>query len=619
MYTSSISGPEAVYVFFSLVYLGFVLSGTNALAVTSWISYWTSDPTYERHSLAFYLGIYFMFTVTLGIFTFLRSYFLASFGVEASAGLHKNLLDSILRAPLSFFDTTPLGRVISRFSKDLYSIDLELVDYFDFFLFTTLNVAISLGTILFVTPWFGIAVVPLGVVYFKILNYFREVSRETKRLDSITRSPVYALFSETLGGLETIRAYGEPERFQKNFDAKVDSNTRATYNNKSADRWLSVRLELIGSIIAGLAAVFATQTAIAAGTSDGSFASLAGLSLTFAISLTSLLNFCVRSFATLEAGMNSVERVLYYSESIPQEAPRTSEELEEQARLLPDAPPSNPSLFAVQANGGKADSFDQDWPHSGDVSLNELKMKYRPETPLVLKGVNIHIKGCQRIGVVGRTGSGKSSLLLSLLRLVEPTLQLDEDENYLPPISIDGVDILRIGLRELRSKVGIIPQNPVLFSGSIRSNLDPFEQFSNEEIWDALQLCGLKEAVEGMPEQLDGVVSEYGQNLSAGMRQQLVLGRALLRQCRVLLLDEATSSVDFETDKDIQRTIRENFTDCTVITIAHRINTIMDSSKILVMKDGLAAEFDTPENLLKDESSLFSDIVRHAQAEENQN
>jgi ABC-type multidrug transport system fused ATPase/permease subunit len=520
---------------------------------------------------------------------------------------------------MSFFNTTPLGRIVSRFSKDLYSIDLELVDHFDFFLFATLNVVISIGTILFVTPWFGVAVVPLGILYFRILNYFRDVSRETKRLDSITRSPVYALFSETLGGLETIRAFAEPERFKKNFGEKVDSNTRANYNNKSADRWLSVRLELIGSTVAGLAAAFASQSAIAAGTSDSSFASLAGLSLTFAISVTSLLNFCVRSFATLEAGMNSVERVIYYTESIPHEAPRTSEELEEQARLLPNAPPSKAALFAVQACDGKAESFTSPWPEKGAVALHSLKMSYREDTPLVLKGVTIGIEGGSRIGVVGRTGSGKSSLLLTLLRLVEPTLQLDDDEPYSAPILIDGVDILRIGLKELRSNVGIIPQNPVLFSGTIRTNIDPFRKFSDEDIWNALEQCGLKEAVEGMPEKLDGIVSEYGQNLSAGMRQQLVLGRALLRQCRILLLDEATSSVDFETDKEIQRTIRENFTDCTVITIAHRINTIMDSSKILVMRDGLAAEFDTPENLLKDETSLFSDIVRHAQAEENKN
>jgi ABC-type multidrug transport system fused ATPase/permease subunit len=184
------------YLKFALVYFGFMLSAANQLVIASWISYWTSDSNYDRHSEAFYLGIYFMFSVTLGLFTFIRAFLLASFGVDASEALHRSLLDSILRAPQSFFDTTPLGRLLSRFSKDIYTIDLELADFFDFFLFSSLQVVISLATIMFVTPWFGVAVLPLGVIYVRVLNYFREVSRETKRLDSISRSPVYAHFSE---------------------------------------------------------------------------------------------------------------------------------------------------------------------------------------------------------------------------------------------------------------------------------------------------------------------------------------------------------------------------------------------------------------------------------------
>lgn len=236
------------YLTAAVVYFGFILSAGNGLASTSWISYWTKDaPNYEMHQQAFYLGIFFMLSVTLGLFTFARSFLLVRFGVRASETLHRNLLDSILRAPSSFFDTTPLGRIISRFSKDLFSIDVELADQLDFFLFTSLQVVVSIGTIMFVTPWFGIAVLPLAVFYVRVLNYFREVSRETKRLESISRSPVYAQFSETLGGLVTIRAYGQPTRFIHNFEGKVDENTRAYYNNKSADRWLSIRLELIGS------------------------------------------------------------------------------------------------------------------------------------------------------------------------------------------------------------------------------------------------------------------------------------------------------------------------------------------------------------------------------------
>lgn len=239
-------------------------------------------------------------------------------------------------------------------------------------------------------------------------------------------------------------------------------------------------------------------------------------------------------------------------------------------------------------------------------------MRYRSDTPLVLKGLHASIAGGERIGVVGRTGSGKSSLLLAILRLVEPSL--DGLEKYEPPIEVDGVDVLRIGIRELRSRLGIIPQNPVLFSGTIRSNIDPFDEYSNEQIWNALVQCGMKETVSDMQGGLEGAISEYGENLSAGMRQMLVLGRALLRQCKILLLDEATSQVDFETDQAIQKTLREAFPGCTIITIAHRVNTIMDSDKILVMKDGLIAEFGPPQELLADSSSTFSDIVHHAES-----
>eukprot|EP00538_Stauroneis_constricta_P012382 CAMPEP_0119570218 /NCGR_PEP_ID=MMETSP1352-20130426/43504_1 /TAXON_ID=265584 /ORGANISM="Stauroneis constricta, Strain CCMP1120" /LENGTH=1567 /DNA_ID=CAMNT_0007619885 /DNA_START=651 /DNA_END=5354 /DNA_ORIENTATION=- len=615
---------------FMIVLLGFIIGAANTLVTGAWISIWTSDADYEDRSQGFYLSVYAALAVALGITTFIRSVLLVRFGISASSSLHHNLIHSILRAPQSFFDTTPIGRILSRFSKDMYSIDIELSDFMDFVIFCWLQVLVSLGTILFVTPYFGIFVLPLGFMYVKFMNYFRNVSRETKRLESISRSPVYAQFSETLGGLTTIRAYDQPARFVSEFEQKVDQNTRATYCNRSADRWLAVRLESIGAMIAGLAAVLASNVALT--TDDTNYASLAGLSLTFAVSITGLLNFGVRSFASLEAAMNSCERILYYSEQIPQEAPFTSQELSQAYKNhkrdltkkssatsdeSDDSKSTMPaSILAVDAKGGATETMDASWPQSGGITLKNLKMRYRSDTPLVLKGLDVTIQGGERVGVVGRTGSGKSSLLLCLLRLVEPDLTERDAADYASPISIDGVDTLRIGLKELRSKLGIIPQNPVLFSGTIRSNIDPFNDYSDDQIWTALEQCGMRESVEAMPGLLEAVVSEYGENLSAGMRQLLVLGRALLKQCRILLLDEATSSVDYETDKEIQRTIREAFKGCTVLTIAHRINTIMDSDKILVMKDGLVGEFASPEELLADTSSIFYDIVRHAQANE---
>ena len=579
------------YLIFLLAFMMFILCAGNDLVNSLWITLWTSDASYERHPQHFYLGFYALTCFTSGIFVFLRSMFLARFGVRASNELHRGLLASILRAPMSFFDTTPTGRILSRFSKDLYSIDLEITDNMDFAIFAGITVIVSLCTMMVVTPWFGVAIVPIMYIYIKTLNYFREVTRETKRLESISRSPVFAHFSETLGGLDTIIAYNQASRFVDNFEVKIDSNTQATYNNRTADRWLSVRLELLGSFIAGLAAVFACSVVInntvSGAGSSSNFASVAGLSLNYAISFTGLLNWVVRSFAMMEASMNATERVLYYSEEIPQEAPSR---IEEGVVKIP-----------------------KDWPSSGNIKLNNLKMRYRPENPLVIKGLNVKIDGGSRIGVVGRTGSGKSSLLLSLLRIVEPTIEkLDE---YEPPISIDGVDILQIGLTDLRGAIGIIPQSPVLFSGSIRSNIDPFNNYTDSDIWNALERCGMKSTIEAMPSLLDAPVAEFGDNLSQGQRQLLCLGRALLKKCRILLLDEATSSVDYKTDKEIQRTLREAFTGCTVLTIAHRVNTIMDSDKILVMVDGKVGEFGKPTDLLANDNSIFADIVKHSHAE----
>eukprot|EP00548_Thalassiothrix_antarctica_P012304 CAMPEP_0194159732 /NCGR_PEP_ID=MMETSP0152-20130528/78003_1 /TAXON_ID=1049557 /ORGANISM="Thalassiothrix antarctica, Strain L6-D1" /LENGTH=1449 /DNA_ID=CAMNT_0038869347 /DNA_START=172 /DNA_END=4521 /DNA_ORIENTATION=- len=619
--------------FFAPLLVLFVVCTANDFVNTYWISLWTADANYQKYSRAFYLGLYALFSVTQGIFTFYRSFILARFGVRASQKLHDSLLSSILRAPMSFFDTTPTGRILSRFSKDLYSIDLELTDCIDFVISCTLTVLTSLVTIVFVTPLFGIAIIPLLWIYIRALNYFRNVSRETKRLDSISRSPVFAHFSETLGGLGTIRAYDQASRFTSEFESKVDVNTQAYYNNKTADRWLSVRLDFLGAVIVGLAGVFACQVAISgslasATASNTNFASYAGLSLSYSISLTGLLNWVVRSFAQMEAAMNSAERILYYTEEIAQEAPAKSDDMtkELQAPLTNTKldskgdiviPPPPPYSVAMTNMGGQIETPDSNWPSKGEIVLNDLKMRYRPENPLVLKGLNVTFTGGSRIGVVGRTGSGKSSLLLVLMRIVEPALP-KEDDKYTAPITVDGVDVLRIGLTDLRSKIAIIPQNPVLFSGTIRSNMDPFDEHNDEAIWDALEGCSMKETIEDMPDLLQSKVAEYGENLSQGQRQLLCLGRALLKNCRILLLDEATSSVDYETDKDIQRTLREAFTSCTVLTIAHRVNTIMDSDKILVMDDGRMAEYASPKELLANESSAFADIVRHSQEQTNE-
>jgi len=338
------------------------------------------------------------------------------------------------------------------------------------------------------------------------------------------------------------------------------------------------------------------------------------LSLNYAISVTGLLNWVVRSFAMMEASMNAAERIQYYSEDIPQEAPSRSKDLQKLTQKTSKI--DKPFFIATNAKGG-VEKLDCDWPSTGKIILRNLKMRYRPENPLVIKGLNVEIDGGTRVGVVGRTGSGKSSLLLTLLRIVEPTVE--NTDEYEAPISIDNIDILRIGLTDLRSAIGIIPQNPVLFSGTIKTNMDPFNEYTDTEIWSALEGCGMKKTIEEMPAFLEAPVAEYGDNLSQGQRQLLCLGRALLKKCRILLLDEATSSVDYETDKEIQHTLREAFAGCTVLTIAHRVNTILDSDKILVMVDGKVGGFASPKELLADKDSAFSNIVKHSRIEIDDN
>lgn len=392
---------------FALVYFAFVLSTANGTATVAWISVWTSDaPEYDQRPQAFYLGIYGMLAVTLGLTSYLSSFLLVRFGVSAAEKLHCNLIDSVLRAPQSFFDQTPIGRIVSRFSKDFYTIDVELTESFDFTIFFSLQVVFALGTIIFATPYFAIAILPLAFLYVRALNYFRNVSRETKRLESVSRSPVYALFSETLGGLSTIRAFNLSNGFLENFQGKVDENTRASYVNKAADRWIAVRLETIGALIAGAAAAFASNAAISrsGSGSDSNFASIAGLSLTFAISITGILNFGVRIFAQLEAAMNACERVLYYTDNIPREAPWTSEEISRIDNKQADT--TKPSSVALANSEWEAAKISEAWPTKGSMVFNNLRMRYRNDTPFVLKGLTATIEPGERVGVVGRTGSG---------------------------------------------------------------------------------------------------------------------------------------------------------------------------------------------------------------------
>lgn len=530
----------------------------------------------QTAGLLFYAVGYAGTALLIALLTLFRSVAFALFGVRASVSLHRRLMSSVIRAPMSFFNTTPIGRIISRFTKDLFEIDIQTILNLQFTLHSMLMLLQILVVIAITTPHFLIAVPLILVLYSYILQIYRPVARDIKRLEALSRSPVYAHFSETLGGLTTIRAYRVMDTFERESERKVDDNILYQYAMIASDHWQFIRMSFMGSTTVFLAAFLAMYTSWQGQLSAGA----AGVSLTMSINLTSILARTLYFMADLETGMNCVSRVLHYSYNIEQEAPPTSKH-----------PPS------------------PEWPSRGRISIQHLSMRYRRTTPLVLKDVSVEIGAGERVGVVGRTGSGKSSLMLCLLRLVEP-----EFTGARGPIAIDGVDICRIGLDELRSRIGIVPQSPTIFSGTIRSNLDPFDRYEDEAVWSALEKVGLKGLAGESSEKLQYPVSEYGDNLSQGQRQLLCLSRALLSKSRVLMLDEATSSVDFDTDVRIQRMIRSqtSFAGCTVLTIAHRINTVIDSDEILVLRNGEVAQYGPPSELLRSPESAFAKMVRES-------
>lgn len=540
------------------------------------VAAWTSDVGYVKRPLNMYLFGVSLMAAGVAFFNWSRTFLGAYFGAGASEKMHRDMVTSVLKAPLTFFESTPVGRLVQRFTRDLDQIDQQLPGSFGQFVASTLNIISAMFAIAVVTPSFSVFGVPILVVYMFVTNFYRQVARELKRLDSVSRSPIFAHFGESLDGLPVIRSFRRQGLFRRGNEVRLEDSNAAYYALKVVDRWLSVRLELLGNTIVFFSSLLVVLTKARAGTS--------GLSINNALGVTGLLNWAVRNGAELESLMNSVERVRYTTYQTPQELSVSS--------ALPDK------------QEGPAPTMDAGpgWPWRGGVRFENVAMRYRSDFQLVLRGVNLDVKPGEMVGVVGRTGSGKSSLFRSLLRLTE----LEGGA-----ISIDGVDISKIDLDVLRSSVAIIPQEPVLFSGSIRRNLDPFGSRSDDELWAALRRSNLESTIHSLQGGLDFEVSEGGENFSLGQRQLLCLARALVRKSRILLLDEATSSIDYNTDLIIQRTIREEASrrGCTVITIAHRLDTIMDSDRVLVMDNGQVAEFDSPSNLLAQRRSLLSKLV----------
>ena len=420
-----------------------------------------------------------------------------------------------------------------------------------------------------------IPLIPMGFLYYVVQKWFRKSSTEIQRIESITRSPIFSDFSQTLSGTSTIRAYGAENRFVATCKQNFDLNNSAYQLVQLSGHWLGIRLDFLGGCIGGLIA------ALAVATQDTNFipAGWLGLALTYSTEVTGFLKHGVRMIATVEAQMNSVERVLYYTDNIEPEAPERVEK-------------EDPA---------------EEWPTRGAIALTGIRMRYR-DGPEVLKGLSLSIKGGEKIGVVGRTGSGKSSLMIALFRIVE----LSGGK-----IEIDGVDISKIGTEPLRSGLSIIPQDPVLFSNTVRYNIDPFNSATDDEIWAVLDKCRMGDVVRDLTGKLDEAVTEGGENFSQGQRQLVCIARSVLRKPKILVCDEATASIDNETDGLIQLMIRENFKDSTVLTIAHRLGTVMDSDKVLVLDGGEVAEFAPPGELMKKKGGMFRAMVEVAQKSES--
>uniref|UniRef100_A0A8C0FFX1 ATP binding cassette subfamily C member 9 n=1 Tax=Bubo bubo TaxID=30461 RepID=A0A8C0FFX1_BUBBB len=539
-----------------------LLKHSVIVAIDYWLATWTSmDNANETYHVA-------VFSILSGagiVLCLITSLTVEWMGLTAAKNLHHNLLNKIILGPIRFFDMTPLGLILNRFSADTNIIDQHIPPTLESLTRSTLLCLSAIGMISYATPWFLVALVPLGIAFYFIQKYFRVASKDLQELDDSTQLPLLCHFSETAEGLTTIRAFRHEARFKQRMLELTDTNNIAYLFLSAANRWLEVRTDYLGACIVLTAAV----TSITEGPNSG----FVGLGLLYALTITNYLNWVVRNLADLEVQMGAVKKVHSFL---------NMESENYDGYLDPSQVP-------------------KDWPQEGEIKIENLCVRYENNLKPVLKHVKAYIKPGQKVGICGRTGSGKSSLSLAFFRMVDI---------FDGRIVIDGIDISKLPLHTLRSRLSIILQDPILFSGSIRFNLDPECKCTDDRLWEALEIAQLKNMVKSLPGGLDAMVTEGGENFSVGQRQLFCLARAFVRKSSILIMDEATASIDMATENILQKVVMTAFADRTVVTIAHRVHTILTADLVIVMKRGNILEYDTPENLLSQEDGIFASFVR---------
>ncbi|KAH1239626.1 ABC transporter C family member 3 [Glycine max] len=542
--------------------VGFQIASNCWMTVATPVSA-TAEPDIGSFTL---MVVYVALAIGSSIFTFARAFLAVIAGYKTATVLFNKMHLCIFQAPISFFDATPSGRILNRASTDQSALDMKIANIL---WAITLNLVQLLGNVVVMSQaaWqVFIVLIPVTAACIWYQRYYSASARELARLVGTCQAPVIQHFSETISGSTTIRSFEQESRFNDINMKLIDRYSQPKLYSATAMAWLIFRLDILSTLTFAFCLVFLI-TFPNSMTAPG----IAGLAVTYGLNLNAVQTKAILFLCNLENKIISVERMLQYT-TLPSEAP-----------------------FVIKDN-----QPDYSWPLFGEVHIRDLQVRYAPHLPIVLRGLTCTFTAGAKTGIVGRTGSGKSTLVQTLFRLIEPVAG---------EILIDNINISLIGIHDLRSRLSIIPQEPTMFEGTVRTNLDPLEEYTDEQIWEALDMCQLGDEVRRKEEKLDSIVMQNGENWSMGQRQLVCLGRVLLKKSKILVLDEATASVDTATDNIIQQTVTQHFSECTVITIAHRITSILESDMVLFLNQGLIEEYDSPKKLLKNKSSSLAQLV----------